>query len=114
MDLALLVLRFGLAIAFFFTSYYIFTSKDHWTGMILPRAEKFIVGSKESTMKFVAVYDLFQGLWLISGFFPWLAGIFVIGHMLQVLFASGINNVTYRDIAILFAGLSLTIATWPF
>ncbi len=110
---ALLVLRIGLGVTFLLTGYFILTEKDHWTGMILPRAEKFIIGSKQTTMKMVGFYDLFNGIWLISGLFTWIAALFAALHMLQVFFAAGINNVTYRDIGIFAASLALMIATLP-
>lgn len=112
-DLALLILQVGLGITFICTGFFILTDKKHWTDMILPRAERFVIGSKKTTMILVGVYDIFNGIWLITGILVWVAALFAALHMIQVFFAAGFDDVTYRDFGIMTASLALAIATFP-
>lgn len=108
-ELAYTILRLSLGVTFLFTGYFILKHTKEWTGFIKPWAEKLLPVSKESAMKTTAYYDLFNGLWLLSGIFTWWAALFAALHMIQVLVIAGVDDTTYRDIAILGASIALML-----
>lgn len=112
-SLAFLILRIGLGITFCLTGYYILSDKTHWTGMISPWVRKVLPIDPARLMIVVGIYDIFNGLWLLAGIYVWLAALLAALHLIQVLIAVGVTDVTYRDIGLLCASIALTLASWP-
>lgn len=106
-ELAVLILQISLGITFLCTGYFILKHTEKWTGFIKPWAEKLLPTSKQNAMKLTGYYDLFQGIWLLSGILPAWASFFAALHMIQVLIVAGIDDTTYRDIGILGASIAL-------
>lgn len=112
-SLALLFLRIGLGLTFCLTGYYILSEKSHWTGMISPWVKKLLPVAPTQFMLIVGVYDIINGLWLLTGIYVWLAALLAALHLVLVLIAAGITDVTYRDIGLLCASITLMLVTWP-
>lgn len=112
-SLALLFLRIGLGLTFCLTGYYILSEKSHWTGMISPWVKKLLLVAPTQFMFIVGVYDIINGLWLLTGIYVWLAALLAALHLVLVLIAAGITDVTYRDIGLLCASITLMLVTWP-
>ena len=113
LPIALLILRIGLGISFIYTSYFILKSEDHWADGIKPWAKRLLPVAPERFMASVAVYDLMQGLWLISGWYLWIAAAIATLHLIQVLIGAGINDSTYRDIGLMGAALAVFLLSAP-
>lgn len=105
----IVLLQISLGITFFLTGLYILKDPNGWTKFIKPWAKDLLPIPKDQAMRLTGYYDLFQGLWLISSLFTPLAAFFATIHMIIVLIVAGIDQVTYRDIGILGASISLLL-----
>lgn len=105
--LGIVTLEISLGVTFLYTGYFILKDTKRWTEYIKPWAANLLPTSRETAMKVTGLYDLFQGVWLLSGLSPTYAAVFAAIHMITVLVVAGIDDVTYRDVGILGASLAL-------
>lgn len=110
---AIIVLRLGLGVTFFLSSFFLFSNKKKWGKMLLTWARNSLPVPVDIAMSLSAMYVFFQGLWFLSGIFPWYAGVFAAIYLLQTLFATGINDMTYRDVGLLMMCFALILLTSP-
>lgn len=107
---SILILQYGLGLVFIITSILILKSGDKWTHM-LPHwmQQSFSSKSLRYFMIFTAIYDILQGIWLLSGFLLGWAGLAAFLHLSGVLLASNRETIheTYRDLGLLAASLAL-------
>ncbi|MBW3537909.1 hypothetical protein KY386_00275 [Candidatus Parcubacteria bacterium] len=111
--LAVNLLRLGLGGTFILTGYFILRSDDKWTGLVLPWVKRVWPLPLRASMITTALYDIAQGVWILSGVGLWLAALLAALHLIQVLVSAGVNDVTYRDIGLLLASLALAALTLP-
>ena len=107
------VLRIGLAITFLWIGVLIFRNPEGWSHLIQPWAAKLVPGSLVDAMLETAVLDILVGIFLLIDVFTWVAALIGGIHIVIVLIACGITDVTVRDIGLLAATLELAIETLP-
>jgi len=109
-DISLFILRVGLGLTFVITGVLILLSRDKWEHMLpvfvrkrysKPVLRSFMVGT--------ALYDLFNGVWLLSGFLLGYAALFAALHLLGVLLSTSRHTFheTYRDIGLFAASAAV-------
>lgn len=101
------ILRIGVAITFILIAIFIFQNPIAWGGYIKPWAKEVLIFPVEITMILTAIFDLIVGSFLLFNILLRPVLFFAFFHILIVLFITGINSVTVRDIAILTAIVSL-------
>jgi len=92
----------------------IFRNPLSWGGIIEPWVNDLLLFDLETTMLATAIIDILVGGLLILNIIPWLAALVGSVHLIIVLVAAGINDITVRDIGLLAATLALTVEIWPF
>ncbi len=111
--LSLHILRIGLGITFLWVGILIFQNPEAWGGYISPWALELLPMPIKEIMLGTAFLDMALGVLLLSNSFVWIASLVASLHLVSVLMASGINEGTVRDIAILAGAISLTIDSLP-
>jgi len=115
-NISIIILQVGLGFTFVITGVLILQSRDKWVHMLpvfvrkrysKPVLRLFMVGT--------ALYDLFNGAWLVSGFLLGYAALFAALHLLVVLLSTSRHTFheTYRDIG-LFAASAAVAAQFFF
>ena len=106
LSLASFCLRIGLAVVFLYAAVAALIDPDSWVGFIPAFIRSVIPGRT-----FLAVHSIGEialGLWLLSGFRPFLAALLAALAMAGiVLFNLASLDIVFRDIAILFMALAL-------
>lgn len=106
--LASFCLRAGLAVVFLYAAVAAFIDPDAWVGFI-PSFIRGIIPAR-TFLVIHSVGEIILGLWLLSGAYPFAAGILAAGAMASiVLFNLGSLDIVFRDIAILFMALALAV-----
>lgn len=110
---ASLILRIGLAVTFIWIGVLILMNPAAWTGYLQPWAMALLPVPIEQAMFATAIFDILLGIALLVGIKTWIAAFLATGHLLIVLITSGINDVTVRDIGLVFASAALFANTVP-
>lgn len=114
--LSLHILRLSLGITFFWIGIMILKDPVSWTGFIKPWVRNLIPIPPEKIMFNTAILDIVIGIFLILNIHSlatWLAALFGSLHLVAVLLATGIDEVTVRDIGLLGGTISLLITLLP-
>ncbi|MEK7082435.1 MAG: hypothetical protein AAB915_02040 [Patescibacteria group bacterium] len=106
-------LRIGLAITFLWIGVLIFKNPEAWGGYLQPWAAALLPVPLTQAMAGTAVLDIAVGAFLLFNFLPWLAALVGAIHIMIVLAASGITDITVRDIGLLAGALALTADSLP-
>lgn len=106
-------LRVGLAITFLWIGVLIFKNPESWGGYLQPWAAGLLPVPIAQAMIGAAILDMLIGAFLLFNFLPWAAAFVGAIHLVTVLTVSGINDVTVRDIGLLFAALAIMIDSLP-
>lgn len=107
------VLRVGLGITFVWIGVRIFMDPAGWGSLAQPWAVRLLPVPLVVFMQANALFDLLVGAMLLIGLWPWLAGAVGAGHILAVLAATGVTDVTVRDIGLFAACVALALDTIP-
>ncbi len=108
-----LILRVGLAITFIWVSVLIFRQPETWGSLIQPWALKLLPIPLVQIMMGTALLDMVIGILFFFGRTAWIAGLLGFLHLVTVLVATGINDITVRDIGLLAASLAVMITSLP-
>lgn len=103
------ILRVGVGISFLWIGILIYREPDGWGALIQPWAVHLIPGSIHAVMLQTATLDVLIGLLLVIGVWTWLGALLAAIHLLLVLTATGITDVTTRDIGLLAASIALML-----
>jgi len=101
------VLRIGVGITVLWIGIMIVQEPLSWAGYMDPWVINLIPFPLETMMLMAGIFDILLGVLLLVNVMTKAVGYIVALHMLGILIAGGINDITVRDIAILFAGLAL-------
>ena len=107
-NLAKLMLRFGLVAVFAYAAIASFASPNDWIGYL----PKFATGLLPAPMllKIFSVYELVLALWLVSGKYMRYAGIAAAFTMVGIIISdAALFAITFRDVAIGTGALALAI-----
>ncbi|MEK7090212.1 MAG: hypothetical protein AAB930_01365 [Patescibacteria group bacterium] len=104
---ASLLLRTGLAFAFFYAAGASYFDQTSWIGFfpdflrqMFP--EKFLLGG-------FSLFEVILGLWLLSGRYQFWAGLVSAGALAGiVMFNLSLMDIVFRDISLVFAALGIT------
>jgi len=107
------VLRIGTAITFLWIGVLIFQHPEAWGGYINPWMLEFMPMPIRDVMLGTAGLDMVIGALLLTNSLVWFAALIGASHLIIVLIASGINEGTVRDIAILSGAIALMIDSIP-
>lgn len=110
--LANVLLRVGLAGTLAYAAIASFITPTSWVGyfpvFLVDLSSPFM--SQEVLLGIFSVVELFLAAWLLSGFKPFLAGIFAAGLFGGVFFANlGALDLVFRDGGLFFAALALAV-----
>lgn len=105
--LALRFLQIGLTFVFLYAAASAFISPDNWIGFLPGFTDPFI--SRSILLKLFSTFEIVLALWLLSSW-KLLYSSLIAALMLAgiTVFNLGILDVTFRDIGLVFAALSLT------
>lgn len=106
------VLRVGLAITFLWIGILIFRNPEAWSGYLQPWAAKLMPIPLTQAMMGTAILDIIIGFLLLINVLTWLVATIGAIHLVIVLFVSGINAITVRDIGLLAGALALAISAY--
>ncbi len=95
------ILRIGLAVTFLMIGLLILRSPEAWGNYLSPWAMEIVPIPIRQLMILSGIFDILVGSFLLIGFMTRLSAILATIHIIFVLVASGITEVTIRDIAIL-------------
>ena len=107
------ILRIGVAITFLWIGILIFKTPEAWGGYLQPWVAELLPVPLEQVMMGTAVLDMAIGTLLLINYWVFLAALVGAIHLVVVLTASGITDITVRDIAILAAAVALTVDSLP-
>lgn len=107
------ILRVGLAITFLWIGVLIFKNPEAWGGYLEPWAIGLLPIPIAQAMIGTAILDIAIGALLLIDSFVWLAALVGAIHLVIVLTASGITDITVRDIGLLVAALAIVIDSLP-
>lgn len=107
------ILRIGLAVTFLWIGVLILKEPTAWGGYLQPWAVKLLPVSLDQAMFGTAVLDIVIGVFLLVGYWTWLAALAGALHITIVLVTSGITDITARDIGLLAASLALLMDSLP-
>ena len=102
-----LILRIGLAIVFIWVGVAILQRPEVWGGFLAPWAMNLLPFSLHDTMLVVGIFDIIVGALLIIPGTVRLASALAFLRVLFVLIASGITDITIRDVGLLAMSLAL-------
>jgi len=103
-------LRLGLAAVFIYSSYGLFFNPQDWIGYMPVWFQNLLPVAPESYLKFQALAELACAFSFLTGFLLRWAALVAAAEMLGILLFNGIDAVTFRDMAILGAALSVFLA----
>lgn len=107
------ILRIGLAITFLWIGVLIFKQPEAWGGYLQSWAVKLLPIPIAQAMIGTAFLDITIGSFLLFNLFVWIVALAGAIHLIIVLMASGITDITVRDIGILAAIIALMIDSLP-
>lgn len=107
------ILRVGIAITFLWVGVLIFRSPEAWGSLLLPWASGLLPLSLKTAMIATAVLDILIGFFLLVDVLTFPASLVGAFHLITVLTAVGINEITVRDIGLLAGTLALIAGSWP-
>ncbi len=107
------LLRVGLAITFLWIGLLILKNPEAWGGYLQPWAADLLPIPLAQAMVGTAVFDLLIGFLLLINTWTWLAAFVAAFHLIVVLTASGISEVTVRDIGLLSGALAIFVDAYP-
>ena len=107
------ILRIGLGIMFLWIGILIYRAPDAWANFIQPWAVNLLPESPHNIMVQTAFLDMAIGFFLLIGVYTWLIALVATFHLITILIASGIDDVTVRDIGLVVATLTLFLETLP-
>lgn len=108
-----MILRLGLVVTFFWIGVFILKEPEAWGSFIKPWAAKLLPFPLKEIMIGNGILDIIIGALFLINPLVWLAAAFGSIHLATVLVASGVNEITVRDIGLLAASLALMVETWP-
>lgn len=107
------ILRIGLAITFLWIGLLILKSPESWAAYIQPWALDLLPLPARDVMVATAVFDIVIGFFLLIDAWIWIAAALASIHLLMVMVAGGITEVTVRDIGLLGGTLALFVSSYP-
>ena len=107
------ILRVGLGITFVWIGILIFKFPDAWGGYLQPWALNLLPIPLATAMMETAALDIIIGLLLLMNVGTWIAAGLASLHLIVVLIASGITDITVRDIGLLAGSVALLIESLP-
>jgi len=110
---ALHILRIGLGITFLWIGVLIFINPAAWGGFIQPWALSLLPIPLSQVMFATALMDILVGGLLLVDILTWLAALVASAHLIIVLTASGITDVTVRDIGLVAGAAALFVESLP-
>lgn len=106
------LLRFGLAFVLLYAGISSLVTPSDWVGYI----PSFIADIIDADL-FVRLFAIFQlalALWLVMGWYTYIAGLVSIGMFAGILLGNlALIEITFRDIVAVFASAALVSLTWP-
>jgi len=106
--LALFFLRVGIALAFFYAAIAAFLNPLSWIGFFPDWLTSFIPGT--TLLVLWNIYEIILALWLLSGWKSFFSGLVASASLLLIIIPNlGAFDIVFRDIAILFAAVALTL-----
>lgn len=106
-----LLLRLGLAIVLAYAAISSFMSPEDWVGY-LPEFVTDILNAN-TLLKLFSAYELVLVVWLLSGWRQEFAGLLCAATFAGIVAANfSLFQITFRDIALVFASLALTSLAW--
>jgi uncharacterized membrane protein YphA (DoxX/SURF4 family) len=113
-DLAFILIQYGLAFVFVWTGILILKDVPSWAKSLSESwAKKFLPAPAEKVMRATAVFDIVVGIWLFTGIALPLAAFLAALHLAQVLVVRGIMGSEYRDIGLLAMAIALILYSYP-
>ncbi|RJQ13566.1 DoxX family membrane protein [Candidatus Parcubacteria bacterium] len=100
-----LLLRLALAFVFLYAGVAILLNPQNWIGFIPDWAVPF--GDKTSALKIHGLADIVLGLWILSGWRLKISSAMAFLMLLGILIASGLDEITFRDVGLALAALGL-------
>lgn len=101
-----LLLRLGLAIVFAYAAISSFVTPDDWVGY-LPNVVTDLVDA-DILLKLFSTYQLVLAVWLLSGWRQEIVGLVCAATFAGIIISNtALLQITFRDIALLFASLAL-------
>jgi len=100
-------LRGGLAFVFIWVGLKSWLEPDNWLGFVPLWLENALPIGLVFFLKIHAVFNLALGLWLLAGRWLVVASAIASLYIIAVLIATGINDITFRDIGLLGATAAL-------
>lgn len=107
------ILRVGVGIAFLWIGILIYREPEGWGTFIRSWAVYLLPGSIHAVMLQTATLDVLIGLLLVIGVCTWIGALLAAIHLILVLAAAGINDITVRDIGLLAASIALVLEFPP-
>lgn len=107
------ILRVGVAVTFLWIGVLILKQPEVWGGYIESWVVRLLPISVIQMMILTAFLDIVIGIFLLIDSYVWLAALAGAIHLIIVLAASGITDITVRDIAILAGTLALMVDSLP-
>ena len=103
------LLRIGLALAFLYAAIASFRNPAAWESFLPTLLTKYF--RADVLLKFFSVYELLLAVWLLSGKYVRWAGL-LCALTLAGIVVSNVHafDITFRDLALMFAGLALFFA----
>lgn len=101
------ILRVGMAITFLWIGILILKDPEAWAGFIQPWMRAVLPIPPVDIAFGTGFFDIFVGILLLIDFYSWLAALLGSLHLVLVLLAAGISEVTIRDIGLLAAAIAL-------
>lgn len=108
-----LLLRVGLAFVFIFAGVAALSNPSNWIGYIPTWVSHMLPFSVETFLKIHAGTDILIGVLLLFG--VWLRWVALVGalFLLSIVILSGIDEVTFRDVGLIGALLSIAVTSRP-
>ena len=102
------LLRTGLAIVFLYAAIASFIEPTSWIGYLPSWTENIM--PRETALVFFSIYEIALTLWLFSGKKIYYAALLATLTMAGiVVFNFGELNIVFRDVAIMFSAITLTV-----
>ena len=102
-----------MTITFLWIGILIFQNPEAWGGYLQPWVANLLPVPLYQAMVGTAILDMAIGALLLLNFLTWFAALVGAAHLVTVLIASGITEITARDIGLLAGAMALMIDALP-
>ncbi len=107
------IVRIALAITFVWTGVFIYMEPDIWGSMVAPWVLHLLPMPIHQVMIDTAILDICIGILFLINPLIWIAALLGALHLISVLIATGVSDITVRDIGLLGACIAVALSGLP-